>query len=400
MANSITVQMNNGSTAATVNGINPKFKISNTGSNSVNLADVKLRYYYTVDGEVAQNFWCDYAAVNSQTITSKVTGTFVKISPSLTGADYYLEIGFKSDAGTLAAGAATEIQARFSKSDWSTYNQANDYSFNSSASQPVDWTKVTLYVGTSASPVWGTPPGGTPIPHDSTIEPTTATFDKNVAAQADIPVTMTLNGNTFVSITKGTALTLGTDYTVANNVVTMKKSYLATLPQGTAVLTFNFSAGKAQIFTITINDSTIKPVFELTVASASVKAGDSVVIPVTFKGVPVGYVDNCDFQLSYDTGIFDSVSIVASDITVNPSANFSSNVDTANGVVYVLYIDSTQDGTQAVKQDGVFANITLKAKGTAAAGTTSVKVKSLGGFTDKDLNMIVVTAANGVITIQ
>jgi len=148
----VKVQMFNGSNAAVTNGIAPRFKIVNTGTESINLSDIKLRYYYTIDGEKAQNFWCDWSSAG----TANVTGTFVKLTTAKTGADNYLEIGFTNAAGTLAAGASVDVQARFSKSDWTNYTQTGDYSFQDSGSDYTDWNKVTGYV--AGSLVWGIEP--------------------------------------------------------------------------------------------------------------------------------------------------------------------------------------------------------------------------------------------------
>jgi endoglucanase len=148
----VKVQMFNGSNATVTNGIAPRFKIVNTGTESINLSDVKLRYYYTIDGEKAQNFWCDWSSAG----TANVTGTFVKLTTAKTGADNYLEIGFTNAAGTLAAGASVDVQARFSKSDWTNYTQTGDYSFQESGSDYTDWNKVTGYV--AGSLVWGIEP--------------------------------------------------------------------------------------------------------------------------------------------------------------------------------------------------------------------------------------------------
>ncbi|MDG0793386.1 X2-like carbohydrate binding domain-containing protein [Cohnella ginsengisoli] len=90
----------------------------------------------------------------------------------------------------------------------------------------------------------------------SAISPKSASFDKKPAKQADVSTTLTLNGNTLVGIANGDkALTAGTDYTVAGNAVTVKKSYLATLPVGTAQLAFTFSGGAAQTLTINVTDT-------------------------------------------------------------------------------------------------------------------------------------------------
>lgn len=146
------VQMFNGNTSATTNGITPRLKLSNTGTDSINLSDVKVRYYYTIDGEKAQSFWCDWSSAGTGNVTSK----FVKMAESKADADHYLEIGFTVGAGTLAPGQSAEVQARFSKSDWSNYTQTGDYSFQETGSSYADWNRVTGYVGSNL--VWGIEP--------------------------------------------------------------------------------------------------------------------------------------------------------------------------------------------------------------------------------------------------
>ena len=92
---------------------------------------------------------------------------------------------------------------------------------------------------------------------NSTINPTIATFDKNTVNQADVSTTSTLNGNALTSITNGTkTLVDGTDYEVKDNIVTIKKNYLAKQEIGTITLTFNFSAGNTQDLAITVKDTT------------------------------------------------------------------------------------------------------------------------------------------------
>ncbi|WP_340024218.1 glycosyl hydrolase [Paenibacillus sp. FSL K6-1096] len=148
----LTIQAYNGITSASTNGIAPKFRVVNTGDSPIRLSDVKLRYYYTIDGEKQQSFWTDWASIGS----ANVTGTFVKLDTPVTGADYVLELGFTSAAGTLNPGQSADIQTRFSKQDWSNYNQSNDYSFNSTSTQFADREQITGYV--NGQLVWGIEP--------------------------------------------------------------------------------------------------------------------------------------------------------------------------------------------------------------------------------------------------
>ncbi|WP_059049020.1 glycosyl hydrolase [Paenibacillus senegalimassiliensis] len=151
-AGDLTVQAFNGNTSASTNGISPKFKIINTGDSAIELSDVTLRYYYTVDGDNPQSFWCDWANIGS----ANVNGQFVKLESPVTGADYALEIGFTASAGALNPGESAEIQTRFSKNNWANYDQTNDYSFKASASQFENHEQVTGYV--NGQLIWGIEP--------------------------------------------------------------------------------------------------------------------------------------------------------------------------------------------------------------------------------------------------
>ncbi|MBO9598336.1 MAG: glycoside hydrolase family 6 protein [Cohnella sp.] len=138
---------------ATDNMIYATLNIKNTGTTAVNLSGVKLRYYLTKDGSANLSFWCDYAQVG----TSAVSGAFTTINPAKTGADTYLEISFSSAAGSIAAGGQSgDIQIRIAKSDWSNFNEADDYSFDGTKSAFADWNKVTLYQGGTLA--WGIEP--------------------------------------------------------------------------------------------------------------------------------------------------------------------------------------------------------------------------------------------------
>jgi hypothetical protein len=147
------VQYKPGDANATDNSIRAMFQIVNTGSSAVPLSELKVRYYFTREGSATQTFWCDWASIGSQ----HVSGSFANITP-VTGANNYVEISFSTSAGSVAAGGNSgEIQTRWAKSDWTNYNEPDDYSFDATRTTYSDWTKVTLY--RNGTLVWGTAPG-------------------------------------------------------------------------------------------------------------------------------------------------------------------------------------------------------------------------------------------------
>ncbi len=149
----VKVQYKSTDSSATDNQIRMGLQVVNTGSAPVDLSTVKVRYWFTADGGPSTfGTYCDYAALGSSTITH----TVVAVSSPKTGADRYLEVGFTGGAGTLAAGASTgEIQLRLNKSDWSNFNEADDYSRATNTAY-ADSSKVGAYVAGALA--WGVEP--------------------------------------------------------------------------------------------------------------------------------------------------------------------------------------------------------------------------------------------------
>ena len=93
-----------------------------------------------------------------------------------------------------------------------------------------------------------------------TANPATATFDKNTEGQGyddvEIEVEHNTSGVTLTSVKNGdTTLTLNTHYTAVGLVVTILKTYLATLEVGAATITFKTNKGDVDAV-ITIEDTT------------------------------------------------------------------------------------------------------------------------------------------------
>jgi hypothetical protein len=161
-ADALTAQYRTSASGATTDQVEPWFKLVNSGTTTVPLAEVKIRYYFRGETpDVGYRFACSWAVRGC----GNVTGTFGNLSGD---ADRYLEVGFTSGAGTLAAGQDTgDLQLRFYRTNWGPITQSDDYSFRGESTYSA-WSKVTVHRGGAL--LWGTPPGGSP-PTSTTSNP-------------------------------------------------------------------------------------------------------------------------------------------------------------------------------------------------------------------------------------
>jgi|GEM_PF-3493758 len=129
------------------NQIIPFVRVTNTGDTVIDLSKLKIRYYYTMNGDREQNYWCYFAQIQSAhytSITKDIKGSFVTgLNNPLS--DCYLEISVASDSLSLNPGESLMLLNRFSKTDWSNYKQSDDYSFNSIAQFLQSTEKITVY---------------------------------------------------------------------------------------------------------------------------------------------------------------------------------------------------------------------------------------------------------------
>ena len=157
--NSVKIYYRCGVSTRLSNTIRPYIQIENTGSEPIFLFDLRVRYWYSVDGDTQQNWYCNWAQMGSH----KITCSFVKVSPPFPNADYYFEIGFTSDAGYLAPGANTgEIRVYFNKFNFTNYDQTNDYSFNPAMESYNENNKISAYL--NGNLIYGTEPTIMPTP--------------------------------------------------------------------------------------------------------------------------------------------------------------------------------------------------------------------------------------------
>ncbi|MCL2697336.1 MAG: glycosyl hydrolase family 8 [Oscillospiraceae bacterium] len=133
----------------------------------------------------------------------------------------------------------------------------NNVSINASYlnTLPIGTTNLTFTFSAGASRTLAV----TVAASNASISPASETFDKS--GSSDITVNITPNGNnTLTAVRNGAVLlTPDADYSVSGNEVTLNNAYLKTLAFGTAVtLTFEFSPGANQTFTVNVEDSSIQ----------------------------------------------------------------------------------------------------------------------------------------------
>ncbi len=209
---------------ATDNQIRPHFQIENNGTENIPLSELTIRYWYSKEGNEAENAWVDYATLGNNNIT---TNFYPMNNPTL-DANYYFELGFTANAGTLASNSNTgEIQTRFAKTNWSNYNENDDYSYDPSKSTFECWERVTLY--RNGNLIFGMEPSGnTSLPNQiplanivanplNGIAPLTVNFNANNSTDPDgDPLSYTWNfgdGNTATGINTSHIYTTAGSYT-------------------------------------------------------------------------------------------------------------------------------------------------------------------------------------------
>jgi len=146
------------------NQLRPHVQIMNDSREVVPLRELTLRYWFTADGAMEFQHWCDYAKVDAKNVTRSVKN----LEKPVRDADSYLEVGFAG--ATLEAGSGSgEIQLRLAKHDWMPFDQANDYSFDAGRTAFADTARITLY--RNGKLIWGTEPTGVPADPKAVPDP-------------------------------------------------------------------------------------------------------------------------------------------------------------------------------------------------------------------------------------
>ena len=128
----LSITMNYNDSSSSANAISGTLEIKNTGSSSVSLANMSIRYYLTNDGGTQLVFDCYHAAINSASgqytaLTDGVRGTF----EAATGTNRDTCLVINPGSGTLAQNDTLTINFSCHRSDWQNMDLSNDWSHQS-----------------------------------------------------------------------------------------------------------------------------------------------------------------------------------------------------------------------------------------------------------------------------
>ncbi len=150
----IKVYSENKNANTSTNKIDTHLKLTNEGNVPMDYKDLSIRYWFTKDSDADLNYWIDYAELGM----SNISGKFAVLNPVVSGADTYFELSVDSLSGSLyPLSNSGEIQFRISKTDWSKFDESDDYSYVPKAPFAENGHITVYYKGAL---VYGIEPGG------------------------------------------------------------------------------------------------------------------------------------------------------------------------------------------------------------------------------------------------
>ncbi|GAE91018.1 hypothetical protein JCM21531_4687 [Acetivibrio straminisolvens JCM 21531] len=117
-------------------------------------------------------------------------------------------------------------------------------------------------------------------------------------------------------------------------------------------------------------------------------------------GVPSKGIANGDFVLSYDPNVLTVESVEAGDIVINPRDSFDVAIYPEDKMIVFLYAENTGRGTEAIKEDGLFAKIIVTINERAPLGFSEIALQEFGAFADNDLKEIPTDFITGGVLVK
>jgi endoglucanase len=138
-----------------------ELSITNAGTGSPALSDLKARYYYTDEVHQTPQITVNWSHVSTSGADQDLGVTFsvVSLTPAVTNADTYVEFSFSSNGSpALTAGESAQFswQLQGPNPAQDIYTQTNDYSFNAADTTLTSSENIVLLQ--SGVVVWGVEP--------------------------------------------------------------------------------------------------------------------------------------------------------------------------------------------------------------------------------------------------
>ncbi|UOG77350.1 T9SS type A sorting domain-containing protein (plasmid) [Hymenobacter tibetensis] len=136
----------------TANTISTYLQVRNVGTQPLSYQDLTVRYWFSPEGTQQLNSFIDYAQLGA----GNVSVTFGQA-----GTEKYAELRFAASLGALAPLSTTgNVQYRIAKTDWSNFNQANDFSYRPFGALSEN-NHVTVYL--QGQRIYGEEPAGATV---------------------------------------------------------------------------------------------------------------------------------------------------------------------------------------------------------------------------------------------
>lgn len=150
----VSVQFRNPNIGERLSHLDPWFRI--TAHQDINLANLVIRYFYTLQGDYGQVYHIDWASIP----VNSITGTFVPIGIGYKQANYFFEVGFTG--GLLQTHHTAYINARLHTNRHNDFFQSENFSF---AGQPaiahhIYWENIEVFY--NGVLIWGRGPDRLP----------------------------------------------------------------------------------------------------------------------------------------------------------------------------------------------------------------------------------------------
>jgi len=124
------------------NDIIANIVVFNVTKEPIKLSDLKLRYYYTREGNANQTFECVYSSIGEENVSGKIENIKVKTEY----ADTYVEITFNDKSSVIESGLYTELSIVIKNTGKSKINIENDWSANYEIDEFVINSNITGYL--------------------------------------------------------------------------------------------------------------------------------------------------------------------------------------------------------------------------------------------------------------